>query len=330
MRKILVGSLAILFLVSGCGKIPKLENGQDAVVTLKGGDISVDTLYEKVKDTYALTSLIDLMDKQILAEKYGDKETEEEKDSIDGQIESWLTSFGDEATLLSQTSAYFGVSTMDGLREYLSLQFRRNLVVEDYAKSKVTDKEIEKFYEEEIFGDIKASHILITPEVEDDMTTAEKTAAEEEALKVAKEVITKLKNGEKFEDLAKKYSDDESNSKDGGNLDYFTHGKMVEEFEDAAKELEVGKYTLEPVKTTYGYHIILKTDQKDKPKLDKVKSDIIDEIANNNLSTDATLQINALVELRKQYKMNIQDSELKNQYEQYIDKSLADAKKAEQ
>ena len=77
MKKILVGSLAILFLVSGCGKIPKLENGQDAVVTLKGGDISVDTLYEKVKDSYALTSLIELMDKQILAEKYGDKETEE-------------------------------------------------------------------------------------------------------------------------------------------------------------------------------------------------------------------------------------------------------------
>lgn len=329
MKKILVSSLALLFLVSGCGKIPKLENGQDAVVTLKGGDISVDTLYEKVKDTYALTSLIDLMDTQILAEKYGDKETEDEKESIDSQIDSWLESFGDEATLLSQTSAYFGVSTMDGLRDYLSLQYRRNLVVEDYAKSKVTDKEIEKFYEEEIFGDIKASHILITPEVEDDMTTAEKTAAEEEALKIAKEVITKLKNGEKFEDLAKEYSDDESNSDDGGNLDYFTHGKMVEEFEDAAKDLEVGKYTVEPVKTTYGYHIILKTDQKDKPKLDKVKSDVIDEIANDKLSTDATLQINALVDFRKEYDMKIQDSELKNQYKQYIENSLAEAKKSE-
>ena len=52
MKKILISSLIVLFLVSGCGKIPKLENGQDAVVTLKGGDISVDTLYEKVKNSY--------------------------------------------------------------------------------------------------------------------------------------------------------------------------------------------------------------------------------------------------------------------------------------
>lgn len=328
MKKILIGSLAILFLVSGCGKIPKLENGQEAVVTLSSGDISVDSLYEKVKNTYALNSLLELMDTEILNDKYGKDKTDEENEQIESQIKSWLQSFETEEKLLEQTTSYFGVNTMEGLRDYLLLQYRRNNAVTDYVKENISDKEIEKFYDEKIFGDIKASHILISPDVKDDMTTAEKTAAEEEALKKAKEVISKLKNGEKFEDLAKEYSSDESNKDKGGDLGFFTHGKMVSEFEEAAKDLEVGKYTTEPVKTTYGYHIILKVEQKDKPKLKSVKSDIVDEIANKKVSEDATLQITALVELRKKYKMNIQDSELKTQYDNYIENSIAQAKES--
>ena len=53
MKKILIGTLAILLLATGCGKVPKLENGQEAVVTMKGEDISVDSLYESLKKDYA-------------------------------------------------------------------------------------------------------------------------------------------------------------------------------------------------------------------------------------------------------------------------------------
>lgn len=326
MKKILTCGIIILLLTTGCGKVAKLENGQDAVVNLSNGGISVDELYEEVKNSYALSSLLDMMDTKILADKYGKDLTEDEKTQIENQIDSWITSFGNEQVLLQETQSYFGVNTMEGLREYLSLQFRRNKAIEDYVKSIVTDKEIEKYYDEEIFGDIKASHILIEPKVTDKMTTAEKKAAEEEALKTAKEVITKLKNGEKFEDLAKEYSADASNKNEGGNLGYFTHGTMEESFEDAAKELELNKYTKTPVKTSYGYHIILKTDQKEKIDLDSIKNDIIEDIATEKMSEDATLQVTGLAELRKEYKMDIQDSELKRQYETYITNSLENAK----
>ena len=316
MKKLLISMLVVLICVTGCGKVPELENGQDAVVTLKGKDISVDSLYEEMKDKYALSILLDMMDTQILNDKYED--TDEQEDDIEAQISAWISQFGDEATLLEQTYSAWGIDTMDELKDYLRLQYKRNLAIEDYAKEIVSDDEINDFYEETIFGDITAKHILITPETTDDMTDDEITAAEEEALKQAKEIITKLKNGEDFSELAKEYSDDEATASKGGELSAFTHGTMTEEFEEAAKNLEVGKYTTEPVKTTYGYHIIYKVSQKDKPELKVVKDDIIEEIAEDKLSEDATLQITALEELRKDYKVEIQDETLKTQYENYL------------
>lgn len=324
-KKILICFIVVTFLATGCGKVAKLENGQDAVVTLSSGNISVDKLYEEMKDKYALSVLIEMMDKEILNKEYGKDLLEEEKEQIETQISTWVKSFGSEKALLSQTQSVFGVDTMDGLRSYLSLQYRRNKAVEDYTKENITDKEIKEYYDTKVFGDIKASHILIEPKVTDDMTTAEKTAAEEEALKKAKEVITKLKNGEKFEDLAKEYSSDDSNKDDGGDLGYFSYGKMEDSFEKAALELKNGEYTKEPVKTSYGYHIILRVDQKEKTDLDSIKSDIIDTLADEKLEKDSTLQITALKELRKEYKMDIQDKSLNTQYNNYIENALSEA-----
>ena len=326
MKKLLISMLVVLICVTGCGKVPKLENGQDAVVTLKGKDISVDSLYEEIKDKYALSVLIDMMDAQILNDKY--KDTDEQKEDIKAQIEAWISQFGNEATLLQQTYSAWGIDTMDELEDYLKLQYKRNLAIEDYAKEKVSDDEINKFYEETIFGDITAKHILIKPETKDNMTEDEITKAEEEALKQAKEIITKLKNGEDFSKLAKENSDDEATASKGGELSAFTHGTMTEEFEEAAKKLEKGKYTTEPVKTTYGYHIIYKVKEDEKPKLKVVKDDIIEELAQDKLTEDATLQITALEELRKDYKIEIQDKNLKTQYETYLTNAKTEAKES--
>lgn len=324
----LVGATSILLLLAtGCGKVPKLENGQDAVITLNGNNISVDTLYSEMKDRYALNVILDLMDTEILNQKYED--TDEIKTEIDNEVNLMVKQYGEgsESKLLQQTYSAWGIDNMNDLRDYLKLQYKRNKAIEDYAKSIVTDKEINKSYEEDIFGDISAKHILISPEVTSTMTDAEKKAAEEAALKEANEIISKLKNGEDFSELAKEYSDDESNASNGGTLSDFTHGSMVEELEKAAKNLEVGKYTTTPVKTTYGYHIIYKVAQKDKPELDKVKEDIIEELANEKLNDDATLQITALEKIREDYKVEIQDDTLKSQYETYLKNAKESLKK---
>ena len=316
--KIVSITLVALLLVTGCKKISKLENGKDAVVSFKDSKISVDDLYNEMKDKYALQVLIDLIDKEVLTEEYKDNKTIDE--NVDKQVDYMITTYGngDEKALLEITKSQLGISTMEELKAEIKLSYLREEAIYDYAKSLVSKDDVQKYYDEKIFGDISAKHILITPDVDSNATDAEKTKAEEAALKKAKEVITKLNKGEDWDKLAKEYSSDSSNKDKGGLLGDFVHGDMAEEFENAAKELEEGKYTTTPVKTTYGYHIIYKVSQKEKPELSVVEDDIIEELANDKLNSDATLQITALEEIRKKYGMDIEDSELSTQYKNYI------------
>ncbi len=308
-----------LFLVTGCGKVAKLENGQDAVIHVDGETISVDTLYSKMKDRYALAVLLDMIDAQILEKEYEDDD--ELKDTIQTQIDNMVAIYGrgSQAALLQQTASSWGVSTMKELENYLKLQYKKNLAVEDYAKSLVSDEELEEYYNENIFGDITAKHILIKPEVTSDMSDDEKTAAEEKALQEARDIIEKLNDGEDFDQLAKDYSDDAGSAEDGGLLDPFGHGVMVQEFEDAARKLKDGEYTKEPVKSENGYHVILKVSQKDTPSLKTVKDDLLDEMGDQKLEDDPSIEITALEELRKKYEISFEDDSLKKQYETYLE-----------
>lgn len=323
MKKKLICILAVLLLVTSCGKVPKLKNGDEAVVTMKDGDISVEKLYSEMKEKYALDMLITKIDTAILNNVY--KTDDEEKNYIDKQLETikyyYETYYKSQYKSFQEYLTQNGVESEDELKENIRLTYKRNKAVKDYVKSIITDKEIEKYYDEEIFGDISASHILIKPEYDKNASDEEKKEAEKKALKEAKEVIAKLKKGEDFAELAKEYSDDSSNSKSGGKLADFNHGQMVEAFEDAAKELKVGSYTTTPVKTEFGYHIILKTAQKDKPALKEVKDDIISDLTDEKLKDDSTLEVTALVELRKKHKVEIQDKDIKKLYEAYIEKN---------
>lgn len=306
----------IAFSLVGCGKVPVLENGQEAVATTNKGSISAEDLYEKLKTTYGNNVLIDLIDKLILNEKY--EETEDEKEYIKEQIEQIKSAAKSNGMTFETYINYYGFKNEEAVEEYLVLNYRRDLAVKDYIKSTIKEKEINKYYEENIYGDIRVKHILIEPETLTGMTSEEIEQAKAKALKTAKEVIKKLKSGKDFDTLAKEYSDDKSNNGNGGDLGWFNTGEMQESFEKAAFALKKGSYTTTPVETTYGYHIIYKTDEKDKPELKDVKEEILNTLVEEKLNENSALYYKALEEIRKEADLKIEDSFLKDAYKDYM------------
>lgn len=305
-----LGKIALISLISvglvGCGKIPTLKNGEEVIVSTKEGKITANDLYETLKDKYGSEVIIDLMDQLILNEKY--KADDEENDYIDEQMDKLEEQAKQYNYTVEQYVKAAGFNSLDDAKDYLRLNYRRELAVKDYVKDDITDKEIEKYYEDEVYQDIDCKHILIAV----DSSASEET--DKAAKKKALEVIKKLNKGKKFDDLAKEYSDDDSTKDKGGDLGYFNKGDMVEEFEEAAYKLKKGKYTTEPVKTTYGYHIIYKVDEKKKESLKNMKSEIIDTLVSDKLSNDSTLYYSTLEKIRKDNGLDIIDSDLSKGY----------------
>ncbi len=125
----------------------------------------------------------------------------------------------------------------------------RKVYIDQQVEAKITDEEVVKFYDEYVKNfksvkEVKAKHILV------------------DTKDLAKEIITKLDKNEKFDNLAREYSKDQS------DLGYFTEEMMVPEFSAAAFAMEKGTYSKEPVKTEFGYHVILVEDVRDTKPLE--------------------------------------------------------------
>lgn len=121
---------------------------------------------------------------------------------------------------------------------------------------------------------LKVSHIWIKmPLAADNGTVDEKKVAE--AQHRAEDVVQQLKKGAKFDDLAKKYSEDTGSANVGGSLGWIGKGQMTPEFEKAAYALAKGQVS-DVVKTSDGFHIIRLDDKQDAHirTLDEVKAEI--------------------------------------------------------
>lgn len=118
----------------------------------------------------------------------------------------------------------------------------------------VTAEQEKTFFEnnQDLYGgsgeQVQARHILVDTEDE------------------AKAIIAQLQEGADFAELAKEKSTDTGSKESGGYLGSFGKGKMVPEFEAAAFAQKVGTYTTTPVKSEFGYHIILVEDHKEATK----------------------------------------------------------------
>ena len=309
----LILAVLLIVLIGVSYRNTKLKNGKEIVAKVNGKTITADDLYSSLKETYGSTEVINSIDEYLINKEV--KTTDEMIKAAQSTVDTYKSNYGDQwESFLS----YYGAKDEKQFKEIVIKQSKLSTITEDYIKETLTEKEMKAYYETDIYGDIKASHILIAVNLEEDATEDEEKKAFDAAKKKAEEIIAKLNKGEKFADLAKKYSEDEGTKENGGDLGYFNTGQMVKEFEEAAYKLKTNKYTTSPVKTTYGYHVILKTDQKDKPSYKDAKDTIIEKITEEKVAEDTTIYYKALVNLREKYNLKIKDKTIKKAYNKEV------------
>ena len=315
-KKYLLLLLCLPLLVTGCKYEPKLVDGKEVVVELDGKQFTAEEFYEEMKKINGTGVLINLVNNYITEKELTEEMEKDALEEAQAQYDSYYASAGNE---WNSFLAYYNYSSSEAFLKDLQDSYKQSAVLENYLKTDVIKEEdINEYYENDIFGEVTVRHILIKPDVDDDMTDTEKEEAKRKALEEANDIIKKLGNTdnveEKFIELAKDESDDTTAS-EGGLIENFTNESgLVKEFWEASLKLENGKYTTEPVETEFGYHIIYKVSQKEKPALEDVKEKILDNLVDELLSEDDANLI-YWAGLREKYNMNILDEVVKDTYD---------------
>lgn len=289
-------------------RIATLKDGTQPVATIDGMTLTADELYEDMKDIYSVSSLLDKLDTKILTDKYPD--TDEMDDEVTSQAENYYKAYEQyykmsKEDFLKQN----GFNTEKKFLEYLKLNNRRTKYVKEYTENEVTDKEIDKYYEDKVYGDINTKHMLV--KVDSSASDDDKKEAEN----LAKEIISKLDEGKTFDEVKEEYKDKITYEE----LGYKSYNAALEEaYKNEMKNLKDGEYSKEPVKTSYGYHIVYRIDQKEKPALEDIKDQIKEEIADEKISNDKNLYYVALDKMRENANLKFEDTVLKEKYDNYM------------
>ncbi len=186
-----------------------------------------------------------------------------------------------ELLLLAQAAKANKLDQERDVQIRLALVTNQTLANAEYQfLGKPDDAALHAYYDahKDEMSQVHARHILIrfkgsrVP-----LRADQKDLTEEEALAKAKEIRAKLVAGGKFADIAKAESDDTGSGDNGGDLDPFTKGNMVPEFEKAAFELPIGQIS-EPVRSDFGYHLILVESRQPK-SFAEASEELIEKVA---------------------------------------------------
>ncbi|KEK13266.1 peptidylprolyl isomerase [Lysinibacillus fusiformis] len=274
-----------------------------AIVTSKVGDISVADFNEKAKSLTGSYVLQQMVTEKVLSDKYEvtDKELKEAYDTTASQ-------FGDG---FAQALAESGL-TEQGFKDSLRVQLLQEKALKDQA---IKEEDVKKYYEQ-MKTELNGRHILVADE------------------KTAKEAIEKIKGGAKFADVAKEYSTDTASAQNGGELGWFSVGSMVDEFNDAAYALDVNTLS-EPVKSSFGYHVIEITDKRDvkdvgafKDEEEKIRTSMLSKL--NQTGEAQTILKDIVAKMAKDAKVKTSDKDLKDSLEFFTTTSEEQAKAAEE
>ena len=287
-------------------RIATLKDGTQPVANLGDKVITADDLYASMKEFYSINRLLNDVDDMILSEKYPSDSTMEDqiKSTADYYYTTYEKSYG---YTKEQFLTQYGFNNEKDFLDSLRLDYRKNKYYDEYALSLVTDKEIQKYYDDEVYGDVDSKHILVS--------TGDDGLSDEEAKKLANEIIDKLNKGTSWDDVVKEYKDKIVSEDLGYNA---FNASLESAYLKECKNLAVNTYSKTPVLTSYGYHIVFKKAQKDKPKLEDVKDDIKDILADQKKEKDNNLYYKALIKMREDAKLEFVDSKFDEAYKKHL------------
>ena len=260
--RVVLGSAIALFALSAC-------NDKDKAASATTGAAATDSK-EVVAATVNGTPILKKQLDQIMQQQAGQgmPDNPETRKMVIDNLAMQI--------IVAQEAEKKGLEKVPEVKEQLEmahLSIMANSYVKDYMKTAtVTDEalkaEYDKFKATQGGNEYKARHILVPTEAE------------------AKDIIAKItKDPKAFDGLAKSKSKDPGSKDKGGDLGWFNPHNMVPEFGNAVAKLEKGKFTTEPVKSQFGYHVILLEDTRPLavPSLDEVKAGLTQQLQQQNL-----------------------------------------------
>ncbi len=245
LAMIIAISLVLITILTACSKDVLSGKAEDNVVARVNSEvITKDELYDFLVKENGQTALNSLIATKIVELEAKSQDIKATAEDVQKEIDAIAEQYGGQEAF-EQFLEMYGYS-LDDIKNNIEMNLNIKRLLEPDIK--IEEDEVKAYFEAnkerfDVKEQVKASHILVDSEDK------------------AKEVKEKLLAGEDFAELAKDYSIDTGNNQQGGELGFFSRGQMVQEFEDAAFSLEIGKIS-DPIKTKHGYHIIKVEDRK--------------------------------------------------------------------
>lgn len=302
MKKILLMIALLLILtvtVTACGgKAAATVNGQkitedelnirlDQVAAMYGYDLT-STEGKEIVDYLREQILESLIEEKVILQAAEEKKITVAKDELDKEFKSIRDQFSDD----KQYKGFLEERkfTEKDLKIYIEHQIILNKLFDEMTKDITsTSEDVEKYYQdnkEEFFEpeQLRARNIVVKTEEE------------------AKAIIERLNKGEDFAQLAVQLSIDPTAKENQGDIGFFDKdASLVEEFKDAAFQLEVGEYTKVPVQSVFGYHIIKIEDRIEDHQrtFDEVKEDLEERFVMEEKNQKFSIYVDELREKAK-------------------------------
>lgn len=277
---LLAAALIVVLIVNPFAK----NSGKEAVASINNVDITKDKLYDSLVKAGGEQTLEALITEELLKQELDKKSIKITDAQINEEIESLKSMFPSEEDFNTAMSS--SGMTMDVLKDQTKMQLELTQLMGD--KVKVTDEEVKEVYDQykDSFAtpeEVRASHILVETKEE------------------AQKIIKQLQDGADFAAIAKEKNQD-ATKETGGDLDFFARDSgMDKAFEDAAFKLKKGDITTEPVKSSFGYHVIKVTDRKEatNPTYEDKKEDIRKQLVSTKVNEQSVAYMQELKDKAK-------------------------------